>query len=136
MSALVTIAPKLTKLIPLLDSDKDGEVVATARAIGRALKQAGADFHDLADAISFTAPAQRSPKQPQPPRTPTWAHVDNPQNFLGQIKTEPWLSAWESEFVTSIRAQLAGFMPREPSPKQRAVLDRLVRRAVEHGVQP
>lgn len=42
----------LKKLIPLLDSDQDGEVVAAARAIQRALKTAGCDFHDLTKAIN------------------------------------------------------------------------------------
>jgi hypothetical protein len=37
MSTLAPIADKLGKLIRLLSSDKDGEVLAAARAIGRAL---------------------------------------------------------------------------------------------------
>jgi hypothetical protein len=39
---------RLGKLIRLLASDKDGEVVAAARALGRSLQTVGADFHDLA----------------------------------------------------------------------------------------
>jgi len=42
---------KLSKLIPLLASDQDGEVVATARAIQRLLKTAGADLHDIVAAL-------------------------------------------------------------------------------------
>ena len=38
---------RLAKLIPLLASDKDGEVVAAARAIERALGAVGKDHHDL-----------------------------------------------------------------------------------------
>lgn len=37
----------LRKLVPLLASDHDGEVVNAARAIGRALKAAKCDWHDL-----------------------------------------------------------------------------------------
>jgi hypothetical protein len=39
---------QLPKLLGLLSSDNDGEVLATVRAIGRLLKANGSDFHDLA----------------------------------------------------------------------------------------
>jgi hypothetical protein len=52
MSALTPIGPKLAKLIPLLSSDKDGEVLATARAIERTLRAEGCDWHDLASAVT------------------------------------------------------------------------------------
>jgi len=42
---------KLGQLVRLLSSDKDGEVVAAARAIGRTLRAVGKDFHDLAALI-------------------------------------------------------------------------------------
>lgn len=48
-------ADKLAKLIPLLASDHDGEVVSAARAIGRALKAANCDFHDIVKALSTAA---------------------------------------------------------------------------------
>jgi hypothetical protein len=46
-----TITPTLGKLIPRLASDKAGEVVATAAAIGRVLTANGLDWHDLAAAV-------------------------------------------------------------------------------------
>src|SRR5215207_6187820 len=51
MGALAPIRPKLLKLIPLLSSDRDGEVLATVRAIERMLRSAGLDWHELADAV-------------------------------------------------------------------------------------
>jgi hypothetical protein len=39
---------RLEKLIKMLSSDKDGEVVAAARAINRTLNGAGTDIHELA----------------------------------------------------------------------------------------
>jgi hypothetical protein len=49
MTALpVTLIPTISKLIPRLASNHDGEVVATVRAIERVLKSAGHDLHDLA----------------------------------------------------------------------------------------
>ena len=46
------IAASLQKLIPLLGSDQDGEVIGTVKAITRKLRNAGLDFCDLAENIS------------------------------------------------------------------------------------
>ena len=51
MNALAPIAPKLGKLILLLSSPHDGEVVSSARAIERSLKAVGLDFHALVGAL-------------------------------------------------------------------------------------
>jgi hypothetical protein len=52
MNALTPIvADKLGKLIRMLSSDRDGEVIAAARAIDRTLQSAGADLHTLAGMI-------------------------------------------------------------------------------------
>jgi hypothetical protein len=51
MKTLAPVADKLGKFRRLLTSDRDGEVVAAARAIVRTLEGAGADIHDLADNI-------------------------------------------------------------------------------------
>ena len=51
MTDLGSIAGKLANFIRLLASDKDGEVVAAARALNRVLLGIGADFHDLAERI-------------------------------------------------------------------------------------
>jgi hypothetical protein len=45
-------ANKLAKLLRLLASDKDGEVLATIAAIKRMLDVADMDLHDLADAVT------------------------------------------------------------------------------------
>jgi hypothetical protein len=58
VSALpITLIPTLSKLIPRLASNHDGEVVATVRAIERVLKSAGRDLHDLAACLG--APVAR-----------------------------------------------------------------------------
>jgi hypothetical protein len=56
MSNLATLTPRLGKLIPLLGSDRDGEVIGAARAIDRLLKSAGRDWHDLAALLRLPAP--------------------------------------------------------------------------------
>lgn len=42
-----TVNPQLKKLVLMLSSDRDGEVVAAARAIGRVLRSHELDWHDL-----------------------------------------------------------------------------------------
>jgi len=51
MTDLTPIAKDLAKLIRVLSSDKDGEVVAAWRGVIRKLLTIGADIHDLADRI-------------------------------------------------------------------------------------
>ena len=46
------VADRLAKLIRLLGSDRDGEVVATVGAIKRTLEGAGLDLHSLAKMIN------------------------------------------------------------------------------------
>ena len=52
MTAVPTmIVGKLATLIRLLSSDRDGEVIATVRALVRTLESAGSDIHALAEHI-------------------------------------------------------------------------------------
>jgi hypothetical protein len=51
-TALAPIAPRLRKLILMLSSTHDGEVVGAARAIGRVLAYAGTDWHQFADIVT------------------------------------------------------------------------------------
>ena len=52
--ALAPIAEKVRRCVRLLSSDRDGEVVAAARALCRTLKSGGLDIHALADAIGHS----------------------------------------------------------------------------------
>lgn len=68
-----TITPLLGKLLPLLGSNYDGEVVAAAGAIGRVLQRAGHSWHDLtncsaglfarADAVRVDSRHQKCPER-------------------------------------------------------------------------
>ena len=64
MSTLAPIADKLSKLVRMLTSDQDGEVVAAARSINRTLKNAGLDIHVLAAAIERGNVASGTPNAP------------------------------------------------------------------------
>lgn len=84
---------RLRLLLPMLSSDQDGEVIATARAIGRALKDAGRDWHDLAAAIGPApefrppSPARRpAPAKPKRPRPTPWSK-------LSPAARSTWLAA-------------------------------------------
>jgi hypothetical protein len=52
VTTLAPIAGKLQRLIRLLASDRDGEVLAAARALIRTLESAKLDIHALADNIA------------------------------------------------------------------------------------
>jgi hypothetical protein len=114
---------KISKLIPRLGSAFDGEVVATARAIGRTLQASGRDWHDLAkaaEAISLPAPAVEANRQG------IWENLSLEQReaLLGKLHGEAWLSAWEEQFVESLRGRSG-----RTSPKQAAVMERLINRS-------
>ena len=58
--ALLALRPALAKLIRLLASDVDGEALAAVRALGRALKASGCDFHDLASIVEAPSTSARN----------------------------------------------------------------------------
>jgi hypothetical protein len=95
----LAIAPKLGKLIPLLASDKDGEVLAAARAIGRTLKSAKSDFHDLVAALT-PAVSQETPSD-----------VSDMSVVVQPLNGHPGLTAWETNFIASIARQPARRRP-------------------------
>lgn len=57
---------RLAKLLLMLSSDRDGEVVGAARAIGRTLRSAGTDWHDFAARLLPTRARPRQPDDPNP----------------------------------------------------------------------
>lgn len=96
-TALTAIAPRLRKLLLMLSSDHDGEVIAGARAIGRALRDSGLDWHHLADTVI------RVDRPPDDWRTMA-------KYCRGQAHR---LSPREFDFISNIALSRC-----EPSPKQ------------------
>jgi hypothetical protein len=121
VTALTTIAPRLRKLVLMLSSNHDGEVVGAARAIGRVLKDAGCDWHTLADAISFSKP-EHAPTSP-PDDDDDWHEL---RAFC--LAHAYLLSLKERKFIVDL-----GRWRRELTPRQRewlnAIYDRLRREA-------
>jgi hypothetical protein len=113
MSALpTTLIPTLSKLIPRLASNHDGEVVATVRAIERVLKSADRDLHDLAACLG--APAA-------PMLDADWR-----QNVRFCFENADRLSERELDFITNIARR-----PGQPTFKQLGWLHMIVDRLRE-----
>jgi hypothetical protein len=129
MTALAPVASKIAKLIPLLASHHDGEVVATARAIERTLKSAGLDLHALADVVEH---------EPTPKELTVY---DGPE--VGEPTTWLELARWcrhhddgrledhERAFVHDMAARLA--CGGEPSKRQGAWLRALYAKLCRAG---
>ena len=117
MNALAPITHKLDPLVRRLASDKDGEVVACVRAIGRQLANAGLSFHDLADRLAA-------------PEAATEDDVLPVSDYAAAVE---WLLATdcgdlrarEIEFLESMRDILRKWPPR---PKQARWIEALVER--------
>ena len=130
MTALSTVTPRLSRLLPLLGSDKDGEVVATARAIGRTLASAGTDWHALAAAVE--RPPVVVTAAPAAPREPYRRPKAGPIN-VELLRVATWcdeyvhvLGAKDRSFVAS----MVTFLSRggRPSDKQRKWLQDIAQR--------
>lgn len=106
--SLAAVTPKLTKLLPLLGTNHDGEALAAVRAIERTLKSAGLDFHDLASSLEAAATLNRDPQ--------TWEEVA----IWCRENDHGHLTPKEREFVTSVAAQLV--CGRQPTEAQEAWL--------------
>ena len=109
MNALTPIGDKIAILIPRLASDKDGEVVATVRAIGRQLQKAGSDWHDLASRL--TAPVPVDPPDTNFTGVRSYREavmwiLDNEDGAIGDK---------EFDFLTNLRSSLSR---RAPTAKQ------------------
>jgi hypothetical protein len=102
--ALVEVAPLVSKLIPRLASDHDGEVVATARAIERVLKAAGRDWHDLANAIQPIATDWRSLARFCASNQQSLS--DREVNFIVSISRLHWLTEKQEKWLRDIAARL------------------------------
>src|SRR3954467_13705657 len=95
---LVAPCPMIGKMIALLASDHDGEVLAAARA-RRMLASKGHDWHDLAAAISGAS---------QKGVSPSWTGMSRQQrlDILDRLLASKALSGWERAFCEKTNAWL------------------------------
>ncbi|KLK90736.1 hypothetical protein AA309_23790 [Microvirga vignae] len=125
---MAVIAPKLSKLIPMLATDHDGEVVAAVRAIGRTLNGAGMDFHNLVEALCQHNPVTYAPP-PSEKEPETWSEIA----IWCRNRDGGDLSYKERKFVVDmIHRTATGY---EPTEKQAAWL-RAIRVKLQWGYVP
>jgi hypothetical protein len=92
---------RLTKLVLMLSSDRDGEVVAAARAIGRALRAAGRDWHDFAGGLLDPA-KKRADQQGRHDDGQHDSHADWRAMHKFCLRHESKLRSRELKFIYSI----------------------------------
>jgi hypothetical protein len=115
------ITPRLKKLLLMLSSTQPGEVVAAAGAIGRTLREAGRDWHDLARGLLAEAPHP----QPRPRRPPPDPDEDAAWRVMWRFCRERQgvLRSREREFIDSL-----GEWRGRPTETQRAWLSAIYAR--------
>ena len=121
---LAALAPKLSKLVLLLSSDKPGEVTAAPAAIDRALKAADASWHDLARQL--TEPQAIVIEREAPPRHRRRAAVPDAGTMLAGLRDHP-----ELNFCDSVYRQFG--RRRRLSDNQLDVLARIWRKVEDRG---
>ena len=122
MSALAPILPSLSKLIPMLATDRDGELVAAVRAIRRTLKSAGLDLQHVVEALE-------KPERIIVVYGGSEPESGSPRDILRWLRDEggAFLSGREIEFVQSLATWIA--VGRQPTEKQSAWLHAIYLRA-------
>jgi hypothetical protein len=86
---------RLTKLLPRLASEHDGEVVNTVRAISRTLAVAGLDWHALTDALQSLAIDVALVATPQRSSPSSTRRASNPTALCSR----PGMRLWDSQQV-------------------------------------
>lgn len=114
------------KLVRMLASDKDGDVINTARALNRTLVRNGADLHHLADVVEHGLQHPVLPPPPPPPDPLDEIHEE--LTFCLQ-----WLDVF-NDYEAKFIKQMQFFEQRDGgdfdmSPKQRLFLEGLFRKA-------
>ena len=124
MGDLSPAASNLAKLLLMLSTDYDGDVVATARAIGRTLQSAGLDWHALAAAITPVLDPEPQPVERKPyERVDDYWDGSDPCGWLAMAR---WcrdadcgrLTPKEQRFIWDMASPLRSRHGRKPSSKQ------------------
>ena len=121
------VGPKVGKLIALLGSDRDGEVLACVSALKRVLEAAGLDFIDFGEAMGagLVLHTLRQPSEVLPGEDELWRQQARWLLSLGAD-----LSEKEIEFLRNIVKWIG-----RPSEKQLAWLERIYREAAAEAVK-
>jgi hypothetical protein len=108
-------ADKVAKLVRLLASDKDGEVLAAIAALKRTLVIADMDLHDLADAlVAGLKPrsTERTSWEPSPPDLHNWESMSWYCRFWSRH-----LRDGDREYIANVLLGRTGFDLRRATPE-------------------
>jgi hypothetical protein len=131
-----TLTKKLEKLIPLLASNHDGEVVATARAIGSALAAEGFDFHDLAGSlVPYIARRETVSATIAPPPAFDALTLFERRAWLEAIRKVDWLTPFERDRLEEVYALVRTGIDFNIHWRKKRTIDALLARAMATGVR-
>lgn len=131
-----SLKKRLAKLLPLLGSDKGGEVVNTARAIATALTSEGFDLHDLAASLAPSIAKQNVAQSIAPPSTfDKLSHFER-RAWLDALVGVDWLTPFERERVVDVRNFVMTGVDCRIHWRKKRTVDELIARASAKGVRP
>jgi len=124
---------RISRLVPMLSSDKQGEVIAAVNAIGRVLVAGGGNWHDLAKRVDGGFPGAAYGRE----EGETKRHSQTKQQYRPATKVRTFeealdrlkyqdLSKWEREFCDSMRKRFA--VSPHISMKQQDVLEKIMKK--------
>jgi hypothetical protein len=131
------LADRLSKLIPRLATDADGEVLATVRAIRAALQSAGLDLHDLAASIAKSK-ILSVPRAPQIAPAPTWdalTHLER-RAWMKLILGDPCVGDMEFERLGEVDSILRTGMYSKIHWRRIRLFDERLARVHARGMRP
>jgi hypothetical protein len=133
----LTLTKKLEKLIPLLASNHDGEVVATARAIGSALAAEGFDLHDLAGSLVPYIVKRETVSATIAP-APVFEELTlfERRAWLEAIRKTDWLTPFERDRIEDVYALVRTGIDFNIHWRKKRTIDAALARAVALGVRP
>ena len=132
-----TLTKRLEKLIPLLASNHDGEVVATARAIGSALAAEGFDLHDLAGSL-VPYIAKRETVSATIAPVPVFEELTlfERRAWLEAIRKVDWLTPFERDHIEDVYARVRTGISFNIHWRKKRTIDAALARAMAMGVRP
>jgi hypothetical protein len=132
-----TLTKRLEKLIPLLASNHDGEVIATARAIGSALAAEGFDIHDLAGSlIPYIAKREAVSATIAPPPVFDALTLFERRAWLEAIRKTDWLTRFERDHIEDVYARVRTGVDFVIHWRKKRIIDAVFARATAMGVRP
>jgi hypothetical protein len=132
-----TLTKRLEKLIPLLASDHDGEVVATARAIRSALASEGFDFHDLAGSlVPYIAKRETGSATIAPAPVFEELTLFERRAWLEAIRKTDWLTPFERDRIEEVYALVRTGVDFAIHWRKKRTIDAVFARAMAMGVRP